>query len=204
MDLRRRVNHKKMICSFEDHFLSLWTRKSQTQYDHIASINPTSLFDYFPEVKAMANNPDCVGPVSDGVWKAIDDGFENAVKVLAKEVEDNCAAMMYKAYQGAETSKPISSDNSTPANDTIHPILLRATSLFKYEDHVGKMTSYAGILKLRAEFSRYREHWRVNWKDGLEVPTGIIDTASALLRHMGLSETSSMLSLENLGAAFRL
>ncbi len=91
------MNHKKLTSFFEKRFFSLW--ESRKQADQIASIHPTSLFDYFPEIKAMVDDPDCIGPVPEDVWKALDDGFENAANTFAKAVEGECAAMMDKAYQ---------------------------------------------------------------------------------------------------------
>ncbi len=46
--------------------------------------------------------------------------------------------------------------------DTISSILLRATSLFKYERYIyrGTLASYAGTLKLRAKCSGFGSHWK--------------------------------------------
>ncbi len=40
-----------------------------------------------------------MGPVPDELWKALDDGFEDAAETFAKVVEGECSEMMDNAYQ---------------------------------------------------------------------------------------------------------
>ncbi len=143
-DRHRIINHKKLTCSIENRFTSLW--HSNKHAFQIASINPTSLFDYFPDFKTLINDPNCVGPVPDDLWKALDDGFEDAAETFAKVVEDECAAMMDNAYQIADkfvengTMIEASALNNSPGAEdstSIPRTLLRGTSLFKHNKHKG-------------------------------------------------------------------
>lgn len=185
----------KMVRSIESRFISLW--QSRRKSDQIASLNPTSLTNYFPAVRALLDDPEFIGPVPDNVWKALDVGFEDAAHAFAKAIEGECAAMFDQKSAGSNTD---SRATGTFSKDAINPVLSVATSLFKYKPFQGSLISYAGILKLRMEYGPRSSEFQM---EGPEVPEGVVDIANMLLRHMSLPETSSMLFLEKIGKQFR-
>lgn len=152
----------------------------------------------------MIDDPECVEPIPEDLLDALDEEFEDVVTGFAKEIEKDCAATMEEAYQisGCRAEKGAISESSSSAEgvaskDVIAPILLRGTSLFRYER---SFMSYAGILKSRANTPYDKRP--AEWHKDLEVPEGVIGFASALLRHMSLPENASMVSLEKLGRQF--
>ncbi len=129
-DLHRIINRKNLTHSIEDGFsLNLCIMKEISGCgDEVASIHLTTLYRYFPAFQAMLDDPNCVDPISDKMWDAFDQGFENAVNALSSKVERECAVVMKTAYRIAGLSSI--PDKST--SDAIPPVLLRATSFFKH------------------------------------------------------------------------
>ncbi len=193
--LHRLINRKNLLRSIEDHFNSnlSFLEHMDGESDQITSINLSALYRCFPEIQAMLDDPDCVAPVPDNMWTALDESFYEVLFALSEKVEDECAVAMETAYQIAgESNIP---DRSTVSHEVPPPILLRASSFFK---HGRKLMSYAGVLKLRADtpLEKRQEEWHK------EVPEGVIGMAKTLLRSMSFPETTSMLSLEKLGRVF--
>ncbi len=64
----------------------------------IASINPEILLDYFPEIKAIVDNSDPNGadPVSEYMWKTLEDGFVDAANTFTTAVEGSALRLCKK------------------------------------------------------------------------------------------------------------
>lgn len=194
------MKRDQLMRSISDRFFYLWHVREPA--DQIASINPETLYKFFPDFQAILDNPNYVGPIPDYMWKTLEDTFEGVVNALAKEAEAKCVSTMEAAYRTAgvaiESGAGDIPSTSTEDSDMVPRVLLHGVSLFK---HRRTFMSYAGILKLRDDTPPvYRDkEWH---KGGVEVPEGVIGIARALLRNLSLPESTTMLFLENLGNAF--
>lgn len=210
MERNQTIRYENLERAVADRFRWLqWKKKDNTWTSTVDWLN---LLKYFPGVEALFKDVNYRKPITVELLKSIDDGFDSAVNSFAKEVEEECVSKMGTAYLADRTTTTEGSDGAenvsdSSANDTLSSmgivpsILLRGTSLFKYD---GKLVSYAGLLPLKARANRrFRIGRPEPKKEEVQVPEGVIAIARALLHHLSIPATTSMLWLENLGKVFR-
>ncbi|KLO18515.1 hypothetical protein SCHPADRAFT_993552 [Schizopora paradoxa] len=165
------------------------------------------VYEQYPELKAMLDDPKYCGPIPEGFG----DGIEGAVNALVKNVEDNLVAKLNAAYlrvgglsmdnSVAEELQSVPDENTSTQGSRNVPLILRlATSFFHDKSARSSLASYATLLRTRS-LACFKSSQN-QWLEGISVPQNAIVIAKALLRHLSISETSTMLFLQKLGMVF--